>query len=499
MENSIERVNLSDKINDLIDELGLNKMRIKRAETKSLDASYLSMLRVLNASKLAYFELDIEAGTVYASDMFFKDAGNVEGWLYHDELFKSYSHEELLKYLTVLAEVYMNQSVERDVRLEMKSKQHGGERSIKITLVPVIDEQSGHCVIIGTSQDVTTRVQDIAYVHRLLKANDFLLKVGEMVKQGIEIDELYRTILEGVLEILPNAYKGCILLLDFNNNIYIRESVGYDVDYAKEFRIPFYSSFASMVLNGDYRRSVFINNIQEKYGDLFPDVNSAKRGFVLRSNITSPINIDGKLYGLITIDSGDLNGFDDTDLNLVDFLRGKIEISLNRFKELSRVIESSTKDELTGAFNRRFYRKIVESLISDSTMNKETFSMVVFDIDDLKVVNDTLGHLAGDELLKQFTQIMRLNMREEDVFARLGGDEFVGLFRNIDKKRLAFKIEEIIKRINARNIKYDMHNLDLRFSYGISQFPVDGETETALMSVADRNMYINKKERKSYN
>lgn len=397
-------------------------------------------------------------------------------------------YENVKNHLNIISSQTIS-GTDRHTTHEIVAETDGHEYQILVDDIKVYNNDDEVCGRLIIYTDVTDKVQNAQYVHRLLRANTFLLQVGDMVNQGMDMDTLYKNILNGILDIIPNAYKGCILLMDFNSNIYIRESVGYEKDYAKQFRIPFYSSFASMVLNGNYRKSVFINNIQEKYGDLFPDVNSEERGFVLQSNITSPINVNGKLYGLISIDSGDLNGFDETDLNLVDFLRGKIELAITRFKELSQVIETSTKDELTGVFNRHFYRKIVESLIGDCTLNKETFSMVVFDIDDLKVVNDTMGHLAGDELLKTFANTMRSNMREDDVLARIGGDEFVGLFRNIDMKRLEQKIEKIKAGVYNEGIGYNGSRIDIRFSYGISQFPVDGETEDKLMSKADKRMY----------
>jgi len=362
--------------------------------------------------------------------------------------------------------------------------------------VQIFDKKGNKTGRIFVHTDITNRIRDIKMVKKLLKANELLVRIGDMVDAKVNSHDLYQTILKGLTEIISNSEKGCILHLDYDNNIYIIESIGYDEAYAKTFRIPFEDSFAKAFLNGNYRQSVCITDIQETYGDVFPDIKNELRGFKLESNITAPISVDGNLHGLISIDSSQKGGFDDIDLNLIDFMRAKIELSINRFKDISEAVEKSQKDELTGAYNRYYLNSVTESLINEAILHHKGFCLVVMDLDGLKKVNDTFGHQTGDILIKNFTMVLTEHVREEDVIARIGGDEFVGIFRSGNSGSLKNKMDEIAQVLIDEPLILEQAVIKTEFSFGISLFPTDGEDLDKLISVADERMYRQKVSKK---
>jgi len=452
------------------------------------------LIQVVNAVPMPIFYVNKHNQIEHGNDAVHEVLGiSIENWkgVHIDEYFKFIREYFHISKRTMISKDEFHSSYEISA---LKNNEQFELLIDEINIFDMNGDIAGH-VFLHT--DITNRIKDIQRVKKLLKANELLVRVGNLIDEKVSDQELYRVLLEGIIDIISNANKGCILLLDYNNNIYIKQSVGYDTDYAKQFKIPFNDSFAKEFLAGNYRRSVRIKNIQETYGDIFPDVNTESRGFVLESNITSPINVDGKLYGLISIDSADKNGFDDIDLNLIDFLRGKIEISINRFKELSQVIEKSQKDELTGVYNRRFFNEIMQSLIRESTLNKEEFCVAVFDLDELKVTNDTFGHLVGDALIKKFAEVTLSKIREEDVLARIGGDEFIGLFHNMNTESLEEKIKNIVRILIESPILCEGIPIVVKFSYGISSFPADGEQMEGLIASADDRMYAQKSEKKA--
>ncbi|MEO0239083.1 MAG: GGDEF domain-containing protein [candidate division WOR-3 bacterium] len=120
-------------------------------------------------------------------------------------------------------------------------------------------------------------------------------------------------------------------------------------------------------------------------------------------------------------------------------LVGVINASLNR----SITYKESILDGLTGLYTRRFFEERIKSYIAQSKREKMPFTIVLFDVDKLKYVNDTFGHLKGDELLVSFSKILREHTRESDLCARWGGDEFVVVLYGVRES----EAESIARRV----------------------------------------------------
>lgn len=144
----------------------------------------------------------------------------------------------------------------------------------------------------------------------------------------------------------------------------------------------------------------------------------------------------------------------------------------------------SQTDSLTDALNRKGIMDQLERLTE--SRNIKQFSMLIFDIDYFKNINDTLGHPVGDKCLKTLTQIARGNLRDDDLLGRYGGDEFIILLPDADTET-AFRVAERFRqRINETD---DPH---FTVSIGIATYPTDGRNGRELLEYADAGMYISK-------
>lgn len=125
----------------------------------------------------------------------------------------------------------------------------------------------------------------------------------------------------------------------------------------------------------------------------------------------------------------------------------------------------SLKDELTGTFNRRYIMKLMIKLLNQ----KKDLSIVLFDIDFFKNVNDTYGHDIGDKVLKQVSELVKDNLREDDKLARIGGEEFLILINSSQDKaeRVSERLRKIIESHNFEEIGIE-NNLSITASFGIS-------------------------------
>lgn len=146
-------------------------------------------------------------------------------------------------------------------------------------------------------------------------------------------------------------------------------------------------------------------------------------------------------------------------------------------------------DPLTGLANRQLFRDRLNHVVRRSRRSGEPAALMFLDLDGFKRINDTLGHDAGDELLKQVALWLEGCVREEDSVARLGGDEFVVLLSQISGPDAAGKVAESILRRLCQRIRLSDHEVGITVSIGITMIPHDSEDAGTLMKYADLAMY----------
>jgi diguanylate cyclase (GGDEF)-like protein/PAS domain S-box-containing protein len=149
----------------------------------------------------------------------------------------------------------------------------------------------------------------------------------------------------------------------------------------------------------------------------------------------------------------------------------------------------STRDSLTGLYNRAYFEEEIFRL-ERSRSRSFPISIIVADLDDLKIVNDTLGHNQGDELLKRFAVIMSGQFRATDIVARIGGDEFTVILPQTGRKEL----EETVLRIRSSINEYNVQNthLPLNVSMGTVTAGNPGQSLRENLKEADARMYEEK-------
>ncbi|MET0047359.1 MAG: EAL domain-containing protein [Sedimenticola sp.] len=158
-----------------------------------------------------------------------------------------------------------------------------------------------------------------------------------------------------------------------------------------------------------------------------------------------------------------------------------------------RLRDLAYHDQLTGLFNRAAFMELFEHALFRAQRHQERLALLFLDLDRFKRINDTLGHVIGDELLLQVAERLRNTLREEDEIARLGGDEFIIMLEDIPNHGVASAVAEKLIKELRRPFRIENKRLDITASIGISSFPEDGEDATSLMKHADAAMYMAKK------
>jgi diguanylate cyclase (GGDEF)-like protein/PAS domain S-box-containing protein len=146
-------------------------------------------------------------------------------------------------------------------------------------------------------------------------------------------------------------------------------------------------------------------------------------------------------------------------------------------------------DALTGLPNRALLGDRLTVALAKARRSSETLALIFIDLDEFKLVNDTLGHSVGDELLRGAATRLTLLLREGDTVSRVGGDEFIVLLSDVDRPEHALQIAERMRE--SLKEPYNIVNMELRVttSIGISIYPDDGDDEATLLRNADTAMY----------
>jgi diguanylate cyclase (GGDEF)-like protein/PAS domain S-box-containing protein len=157
-------------------------------------------------------------------------------------------------------------------------------------------------------------------------------------------------------------------------------------------------------------------------------------------------------------------------------------------------------DKLTGLPNRRMFMDNLQNLIKHSQRQNKTFAVFFMDLDDFKYINDSLGHEAGDELLKEAGLRLKEIFRNTDMVARLGGDEFTVTIENIkdsDDIDLSYLAKKLLSQLSSKPLTVQDRNLTVNTSIGIAKYPDNGLDSETLIKNADTAMYYAKRSGKN--
>ncbi|MEA1983014.1 MAG: EAL domain-containing protein [Campylobacterota bacterium] len=163
----------------------------------------------------------------------------------------------------------------------------------------------------------------------------------------------------------------------------------------------------------------------------------------------------------------------------------------------SRLEYLANYDSLTGLYNRYYFNMQSEHIMNQARRNENKIAILLFDIDNFKRINDSLGHKAGDVVLVRTAELVSEVLRDSDSFYRIGGDEFTVIMENFNSTN---EVKILVKRIQQAlrtSIEVDEFSFHISLSIGVSIYPEHGEDMSALQKSADVAMYQAKKDGKN--
>ncbi|TVR70910.1 MAG: sensor domain-containing diguanylate cyclase [Sphaerobacteraceae bacterium] len=210
----------------------------------------------------------------------------------------------------------------------------------------------------------------------------------------------------------------------------------------------------------------------------------------VRSEAIALIRKNGRPVGLIDIQSDSTQQLGPQDLKLIESIATHIGFLMERLNVSDRLAHLARTDGLTGVGNRRALMKNLESMIE--ARREHQFALLFIELDRFKGVNDRLGHLFGDEVLKQVSGRITNTLRQDALIARYGGDEIAAVVPGLNRAEALSVAERIRIAITDRSFNYQDQSATLTVSIGVAIYPDHGRTTDDILGAADRAMYVAK-------
>ena len=207
-----------------------------------------------------------------------------------------------------------------------------------------------------------------------------------------------------------------------------------------------------------------------------------------------PLVARSRELGLITAIRPAADPLSAEELDLLRLLVGQLALAIQNARDYQERVEQAIRDSLTGVYNRRYFFEALEQEHHRSVRSGEPLSLVLIDVDDFKRVNDTLGHAAGDAVLRELTRIGSELVRPADTFARLGGEEFAVLLPATGQLDALFVAERVRRAAATDGL---LAERGVTVSAGIATWPDDAAEREALMARADAALYWAKRNGKN--
>ncbi len=318
---------------------------------------------------------------------------------------------------------------------------------------------------------------------------DSVYEIASTLASSIHEDEVFNVIMGLVGEIFRPDNWSLFTYDAKEDKLMFKLVVGKEADYLIGKSFPADKGIAGYCL---HNRQTMVIPDASKDKRMLRVVNE-KTGFVTRSIIAVPMYSKEQPMGVIELVNANEDCFNDDKIRLLEILADFASIAAQNAQYIRTIEEKATIDDCTDLHNARYMYTIIEKEVSRVKRTGVPFSIVFFDLDFFKNVNDKYGHLVGSQLLREVADIVRKNIRPTDWGVRYGGDEFVLILQGAGFKEALLVTERIKKSLNSKVFFVkEGYKIKITASFGIAVFPDDAGTVEGIIRAADNAMYKSK-------
>ncbi len=205
--------------------------------------------------------------------------------------------------------------------------------------------------------------------------------------------------------------------------------------------------------------------------------------------MTAPVIYQAQLSGMLVLFRRSSIAFTPEEEHIASSLAAQVSISLANVRMFEQMQAMAATDSLTGLNNRRHFFDLATHLMDHSIRYQETFSVIMFDLDNFKHVNDTYGHIAGDEVLRTLATLCLRLIRKVDIIARYGGEEFVIAMPMANLSQASMIAERLRAEVANTNFSYHNQAIRITISLGVSAYKLKEDTLESVLEQADQALY----------
>ena len=316
--------------------------------------------------------------------------------------------------------------------------------------------------------------RELRIIYRIAQETTAVLDLGTLLKRIVNI----------IRDVMGYYMVSILLPGDRSSELQVGAHSGYAVDITG-MTIPIGRGITGWV---------FTHGVPQ----IIPEVKSDQRYIGLddqvRAELAFPLVSRGRVVGVLNAESQHPDAFSEADVALMSAVGSQLASCLEVAQLHDSLKREASHDPLTRLNNRRLFLERLEQEVARATASGESFSIIFLDVDELKRINDTYGHLAGDALLREVANALMDAVRGEDVVARYGGDEFVLLLPSTPAPAAASVAQRISEGIARHRFMAGRELLRIPgVSLGVATFPRDGRTAEEILASADATLYRQKR------
>jgi diguanylate cyclase (GGDEF)-like protein len=301
-------------------------------------------------------------------------------------------------------------------------------------------------------------------------------------KKTIELDENKTDVYNRIIDVLTYKYGVTSFVMYEVNSVTMERKVIYTSTNDNVCKIN--NSSDSMLCRA-YRTHTDV--VSSEFINLCKSCGMSSKNYIC---IPFTINKDASIVITITTKTekelNNVNSMVDSIKNYLEAAKAVIESRLL----MDKLRDTSLRDGMTGLYNRRFLEEFIDQVMSQVQREKETYSVMMLDVDFFKSVNDTYGHDVGDKVIVELAKLLKDSIRASDLAIRYGGEEFVILLHNADDAGALAVANKI--HIGFSKLVFEVgagETIQKTVSIGISKFPKDGDTIWKCIKFADTALY----------
>jgi diguanylate cyclase (GGDEF)-like protein/PAS domain S-box-containing protein len=368
----------------------------------------------------------------------------------------------------------------------------GGMQYQLISFVDLTEQRQAEKALTKANKDLQAAMAEVGQTN---KEMGLMSKMVELLQICHSPEESYPIIGQYAQELCPDS-SGSLFIINSSNNLVTSVSqwglslfeekiFGPGECWALRQGKPYLCGTAS------------IASFNPKCHHISPDIKG--------SHLCIPLTAQGETMGLLYLEKRipdestigpdkSAGEFPLSQQKLARTLAEHISLSLANLKLRENLRHQAIRDVLTGLFNRRYLQETLEREIHRAQRQQTSLGVIMLDVDNFKIFNDTYGHEAGDQLLAVLGRYLKGSIRAEDIACRYGGEEFTLILPDVDTKVLLERAEAI--RAGAKDLEVFHYGKVLgriTISLGLSYYPEHGEDAHSLLQAADAALYLAKR------